>query len=262
MTIHNELNGILTVNGVRKEYQKDDGSSALAIEGVTFGIGHGEFVCLVGPSGCGKTTLLKILCGLISPSAGEVRFKGNVITKPPRGLALVSQDYTRSLLPWLSAEENVALPLEARGVAKGERLRAAREALANVGLVEYARHAPWEMSGGMQQRVAIARAIASKPELMLMDEPFASVDAQTRANLEDLVADLYLTLKIPTVLVTHDIDEAVYLADRVIVLSKRPSVVQMEKVVELERPRNQLRTRGTEDFIKLRSEILSMILES
>lgn len=110
MTIHNELNGILTVNGVRKEYQKDDGSSALAIEGVTFGIGHGEFVCLVGPSGCGKTTLLKILCGLISPSAGEVRFKGNVITKPPRGLALVSQDYTRSLLPWLSAEENVALP--------------------------------------------------------------------------------------------------------------------------------------------------------
>jgi NitT/TauT family transport system ATP-binding protein len=228
-------------------------------ENLTFEVRRGEFVCIVGPSGVGKTTLLGALTGLQTPTEGTVEFDGKVVSSTPEGLAVVFQDYSRSLMPWLSVRDNVALPLRSAGVAKAERNERAARALAEVGLGDFLDSYPWQLSGGMQQRVAIARALAFNPKAIVMDEPFASVDAQTRSDLEDLVLKVRDELGIAVMLVTHDIDEAVYLADTVLVLAGKPATVEALIPVELPTPRDQLSTKAEPRFAELRSEIYRYI---
>ena len=173
----------------------------------------------------------------------------------PDDLAVVFQDYSRSLFPWLTVRDNVALPLRRRGKSRAERRAAAQEALESVGLPDAGRKYPWQLSGGMQQRVSIARALAFRPSLMLMDEPFGSVDAQTREDLEDLVLQVHRTEKMTILLVTHDIDESVYVGDRVVVLNKSPARVHADLPVGLPSVRDQIDTRSLPEFIQLRAEI-------
>jgi NitT/TauT family transport system ATP-binding protein len=249
---------MLEVASLAKSYQSRNGTTD-AIGDVSFQVAPGEFVCVVGPSGCGKTTLLKCLAGLLVPTGGEVLLKGEPVRKPPPNMGFVFQDYSNSMLPWLRVDKNVTFPLRHKGVDARRRAELAAEMLRVVGLAEFARHYPWQLSGGMQQRVAIARALAYEPEILLMDEPFASVDAQTRGDLEDLLLDVWARYGVTTVFVTHDIDESVYLADRVIVLSHRPSTVQTELPVELPRPRDQITTKELTDFTRLRTDVVRTI---
>lgn len=246
---------VLSVTRLHHSY----GPGNTAIEDHSFAIAAGEFVSIVGPSGCGKTTLLKALAGLLRPTGGEILFEGRAVTGVPEGLAMVFQDYSRSLQPWLRVRGNVELPLEYQPISAAERAARIDESLAAVGLTGAADRYPWQLSGGMQQRVAIARAIAYRPRLMLMDEPFASVDAQTRADLEDLVLAVHRDFGITTLVVTHDIDEAVYLADRVIVLSGAPSRVIANIPVPLPMPRDQIDTKETDAFVHLRSRVAMLI---
>jgi NitT/TauT family transport system ATP-binding protein len=230
-----------------------------AIRDIGFTVKRGEFVCIVGPSGCGKTTLLKSLSGLLVPTKGESLVEGTTVDGPPRDLALVFQEYTRSLLPWLTVRKNVTFPLAARGVPKKEQLARSASALDEVGLTGFEDKYPWQLSGGMQQRVAIARALAYQPAVLLMDEPFASVDAQSRADLEDLMLTVSRDTGLTVVFVTHDIDESVYMADRVIVLSQRPTTVRQVLDISLAKPRDQLTTKSDPEFIKQRTEVLRLI---
>lgn len=232
------------------------------LDGLELAVHAGESVAVVGPSGAGKSTLLRVLAGLSTPDSGEVRYRGTLVTEPPEGLAVVFQDYSRSLFPWLNVERNVALPLREQGVHRAERRARVERALHAVGLEDVQRVArayPWELSGGMQQRVALARAIIAGPQLLLLDEPFAAVDAQTRGDLQDLVLDLRRRLGLSLLTVTHDIDEAVYLADRVLILSSRPAQVVGDLRVELPQPRSQLGTRADPRFARLRIEVQRMM---
>jgi NitT/TauT family transport system ATP-binding protein len=249
---------VLDIDGVGKTY--GTGADAFtAIDEVTFAARPGELLCIVGPSGCGKTTLLRCVSGLMRPSTGSVRIDDRVVSEPPRSMALVFQDYSRSLLPWMSVVDNVVLPLKAARVGRHERQQLATEALASVGLAEHAGKYPWQLSGGMQQRAAIARALAYQPEILLLDEPFASVDAQTRADLEDLLLDVWRRTGVTVLLVTHDIDEAVYLADRIVVLSASPARVRKTIAVDLPRPRDQIATKELPEFARLRASVFALI---
>jgi len=231
----------------------------LVAANISFDVKAGEIISIVGPSGCGKTTLLKALAGLIRPTGGTIRFQGKVVQGVPDRLAIVFQEYGRSLLPWTTVNGNIELPLRYQSIPSDERRRRVAESLHAVDLSGFGERYPWQLSGGMQQRVAIARALAYQPKLLLMDEPFASVDAQTRADLEDLVAAVRDRFGITMVLVTHDIDESVYLSDRVIVLSRPPSTVLAQVRIELPRPRDQIKTKATQQFVEKRSEIAQMI---
>jgi NitT/TauT family transport system ATP-binding protein len=248
---------LLEVNGLTKVYRGARTFTTEAIADLTFTAARGEFVVLVGPSGCGKTTLLRCLSGLDRPSTGTIQLAGNPVDGVQESLAVVFQEYTRSLFPWLSVRRNVEFGLHALG--RSERSSRVLDALGHVGLSEFADHYPWQLSGGMQQRVAIARAIAARPLFLLMDEPFASVDAQTRAQLESMVLDLWREFGWTVLLVTHDIDEAIFMADRVLVLSKRPSRVLRTVPVTLDRPRDQIETRARPEFQQYRKEIISLI---
>ncbi|MRH28042.1 ATP-binding cassette domain-containing protein [Microbacterium sp. SYP-A9085] len=249
---------LLSVEHVRKVYTTD-GNAVEAVRDLTFELARGEFVCLVGPSGCGKTTLLKCIAGLLTPTSGRVTLDGKAVSGPPKKMAVVFQEYGRSLFPWMRVYENVEVPLKNAGVPKAERARLVAEALDAVGLAHVPRSYPWQLSGGMQQRVAIARAIAYQPEILLMDEPFAAVDAQTRADLEDLVRQVWRRLGITVLFVTHDIDESVYLAQRVIMLSASPTVVQKDLAIDLPDERDQLETRSMPRFIELRHDVYEQI---
>jgi NitT/TauT family transport system ATP-binding protein len=230
-----------------------------AIAEISFEVADGEFVCVVGPSGCGKTTLLKCVAGLLSPSQGEVLLRGKAVTKPPEELALVFQDYSRSLMPWASVGNNVLLPLRHKKLSRRERNTLVDESLAAVDLTRFTDHYPWQLSGGMQQRVAIARALAYQPSILLMDEPFASVDAQTRGDLEDLILRVRDEYGITILFVTHDIDESVYLADRVVVLTHSPTHVKEIVPVHLPRPRDQIATKELAEFTHLRGHVYRLI---
>lgn len=248
---------MLDVRGVKKVYGGD--RTVEAIRDLTVQLDEGELVCLVGPSGCGKTTLLKCVSGLLTPTQGEVVLAGQRVHAPPEGMAVVFQEYGRSLFPWMTVERNVELPLKEHKVPKAQRRERVRDALAAVGLADVHTAYPWQLSGGMQQRVAIARAVASQPKVLLMDEPFAAVDAQTRAELEDLLRSLWERFGVTILFVTHDIDEAVYLGQRVVVLTGRPTVVQDDVPVDLPHERDQITTRGMERFTELRGRIYAEI---
>jgi NitT/TauT family transport system ATP-binding protein len=249
---------VLQVQSLRKVYD-GHGRQVEALRDITFSVRAGEFVCVVGPSGAGKTTLLRLLGGLISPSSGVVSVAGTPVSGPPDDLAIVFQEYGRSLFPWQQVAANVELPLKAKGLAKAQRERLVRESLAAVGLADSANAYPWQLSGGMQQRVAIARAIAFQPRVLLMDEPFAAVDAQTRADLEDLVRSVWRQFGMTLVFVTHDIDESVYLAQRVVVLSSAPTVVLEDLTVDLPADRDQLSTRSDPRFVELRGLVYAHV---
>lgn len=255
------------------------GSALLKVEDLTLGygegasevhilsdlhleIGQGEFISIVGPSGVGKTTLLRGLAGLLPPKGGVVKVEGEVVTKPHPAIGVVFQDYSRSLLPWMSTRENVAFPLQGKGEPKRVRDASAEEALERVGLGGQGDKYPWEMSGGMQQRVAIARALAYNAKVLLMDEPFASVDAQTRFDLEDLVIELREQLGVTTLMVTHDVDEAIYLADKVIVIAGKPATIVDVIETGFGTHRDQVATKADPRFQDARGRILTRLRKS
>jgi NitT/TauT family transport system ATP-binding protein len=229
--------------------------ATVALDDISLSVAAGEIVAIVGPSGSGKTTLLRCVAGLLRPTKGEVRLDGNPVDGVPGALGVVFQDYSRSLFPWLTVRGNVELPLRHAGLAEGDRDERVVSALAEVGLRDALERHPWRLSGGMQQRVAIARAIAYRPRILLMDEPFASVDAQTRADLQDLALAVARAHDSTVLFVTHDIDEAIYLADRVAILSDPPTRVAAEMVIPLPRPRDQIETRSDPAFVERRAEV-------
>ena len=255
------MSKMLEVRGLRKVYE-GPGRSVEALRDLTFSVEASELVCVVGPSGCGKTTLLRCVAGLLEPTAGEVLLEGARVAGPPPGMAVVFQEYGRSLFPWMTVRANVELPLRAKRLPGGRRDELATEALGAVGLDDVHGAYPWQLSGGMQQRVAIARAVAYQPHVLLMDEPFAAVDAQTRAELEDLVRSVWQRTGVTIVFVTHDIDEAVYLGQRVLVLSSSPTVVQEDLAVNLPGERDQLSTRSDPRFTQLRTHVYAQIQQA
>jgi NitT/TauT family transport system ATP-binding protein len=245
---------MLEVTQLGKTYGEGEDATH-AIGSIDFTVSEKEFVCVVGPSGCGKTTLLKCMSGLLAPSTGTVELRGRRVTEPPPEMALVFQEYSRSLLPWMSVRGNVTLPLRHKKLGRGEAARVVEEAIEAVGLTGFIDRYPWELSGGMQQRVAIARALAYQPEILLMDEPFASVDAQTRGDLEDLVLAVREQYGVTILFVTHDIDESVYLADRIVVLTPSPTEVREVLSVDLPHPRDQVDTKELPEFTRLRGHV-------
>lgn len=249
----------LSVERVRKVYGLGTSNEVEAVKSLSFDLHEGEFACLVGPSGSGKTTLLKCIAGLLEPTSGSVYLEGKQVTGPTRGLAVVFQEYARSLFPWQTVEKNIEMPLLTSGVSKAERQVRVAEAIEAVGLSHAATSYPWQLSGGMQQRVAIARAVASQPSVLLMDEPFAAVDAQTRGELEDLVRQVWKKLNMTILFITHDIDESVYLADRVLVLSSSPTIIQHDIAIDLPEERNQGETRSLPRFGELRSLVYEQV---
>jgi NitT/TauT family transport system ATP-binding protein len=249
---------MLEVNNLSHRY--GEGSNGhLAIDDLSFSVQTNQLACIVGPSGCGKSTLLRCIAGLIKPATGDIRLHGDPVKGVPTDLAVVFQDYSRSLFPWLSVRKNVEFPLKSRGLKRSERKRRAAEALEWVGLPNIAAKYPWQLSGGMQQRVSIARALACQPALLLMDEPFASVDAQTRFELEDLLLRVRREHQSTVLLVTHDIDESVYLGDRVLVLSRSPAAIVADLPVDLPADRDQIATRSSAAFVALRSEVARLL---
>ena len=249
---------MLSIKNLKKVYQVADGEIE-AVRNLTFDVADGELICVVGPSGAGKTTLLKCIAGLLTPTSGSIELAGSPVTGPPKAMAIVFQEYGRSLFPWMTVHANVELPLKNQGVPKAEREKLVADALEAVELSHVPKSYPWQLSGGMQQRVAIARAVAYKPKVLLMDEPFAAVDAQTRADLEDLIRDIWHKLGVTILFITHDIDESVYLAQRVIMLSNSPTVVQDDLTIDLPDQRDQLETRSSKRFAELRTHVYEQI---
>jgi len=249
---------LLSVQKLKKTYSTP-GGDVEAVADLSFELREGEFACLVGPSGSGKTTLLKCIAGLLEPTSGTVTLAGKRVNGPTKGMAVVFQEYGRSLFPWMTTRGNVELPLKNQKVPAAARNSVVDEALEAVGLGHVGKSYPWQLSGGMQQRVAIARAIASRPKVLLMDEPFAAVDAQTRADLEDLVREVWRRLGVTILFITHDIDESVYLGERVIVLSSSPTVIQQDLAIDLPDARDQLETRNLPRFAELRTRIYEEI---
>ena len=250
---------LLEVDSLHYRYGDEADGAPPALDDVSLSVEAGELVAVVGPSGSGKTTLLRCLAGLQLPTRGAVRLHGMPISDVPDELAIVFQDYGRSLFPWMTVRHNVEMPLRHRGLDQMDRRERVDGALGEVGLDGQGDRYPWQLSGGMQQRVAIARAIAYRPEILLMDEPFGSVDAQTRADLQDQLLEVWQAHGSTIVLVTHDIDESVYLADRVVVLSRPPTRVAAEITVDLPRPRDQIETRASPGFVALRSEVARLV---
>ena len=231
------------------------------LRGIDFSIARGAFTCVVGPSGCGKTTLLRLLAGLMSPTAGTVEHEGRPVTGPASDVAVVFQDYGRALLPWRTVEGNVALALEATGVPRRDRPARIAPLLATVGLAQHAQAYPAQLSGGMQQRLQIARCLAQDPALLLMDEPFGALDAMTRQALQDEVLGIVERTGMTVLFVTHDLEEAIYLGDRVIALRPHPGRIAAVFDVTLPRPRHQLATREDAAFLHLRRALFDFIQE-
>ncbi|UWU19176.1 ABC transporter ATP-binding protein [Rhizobium sullae] len=232
------------------------------LTGINLEIAKGEFLCIVGGSGCGKTTLLRAVAGLIQPTSGSVKIDGKAVLEPRQDVAVVFQDYGKALLPWRTAYGNVELALEANGTPRERRKTIIEDLLAKVGLGEQGAKYPSELSGGMQQRLQIARCLAQSPAVMLMDEPFGALDAMTRQALQDEILELVASTGTTVFFVTHDLEEAVYLGDRVIGLRPNPGRVGIETGVSLARPRNQLTSREDAEFLRLRRKLFDFIQEA
>ena len=250
---------ILEVQSLSKSYRQAGGETTVAIGNLTCAVEAGEFVSFVGPSGCGKTTLLMSIAGLLAPTSGKVIVNGKEVSGPPANLVLLFQEYNKSLFAWRSVLGNVRFGVDARGDRNAEGEARARKLIELVGLKGFEKHYPWELSGGMQQRVAIARALAYEPQVLLMDEPFGALDALTRLELEDLLLRLWAELKTTILFITHDIEEAIYLSDRIWVLSRRPSHIVQEIAIDFARPRHQVNSRAEKRFMEIRNEIYRQI---
>lgn len=238
----------IEISGVTQEFEKKDGKF-LALDTVNLNVEQNEFICVVGPSGCGKTTLLNIIAGLCKPTTGTVKVRGELVTGPGKGKGVVFQQY--ALYPWLTVEKNVEFGMRMKGVPKAERAEIAKKYIDLVGLSKFAKAYPKELSGGMKQRVAIARAYATAPEVLLMDEPFGALDAQTRYQMEEEVLRIWQAEKRTVIFVTNNIEEALFLGDRIVLLSACPAKVKEIYIPRLERPRNNI----DPDFLALREEI-------
>jgi NitT/TauT family transport system ATP-binding protein len=229
------------------------------LDRISFDVFHGELLCLVGASGCGKTTLLRLLAGLLTPTGGSVMFENAAVTGPSRERAIVFQDYTNALLPWRTVAGNVALSLEARHVPRNQHAGIVAELLNKMGLQHAAQQYPSQLSGGMQQRVQIARCLGQQPKILLMDEPFGALDAMTRQALQDELLQLAAEQNMTIVFITHDLEEAIYLGDRVFVLASNPGRIVEKIDVELPRPRSQLETREDRRFLAHRHHLFGLL---
>jgi NitT/TauT family transport system ATP-binding protein len=245
----------IEVRNVSLVYDTPAGS-VTGVDGVSFDMEQSQFLCLLGPSGCGKTTLLNIIAGFLAPTGGEIRIGGEAVRGQGTDRGIVFQDFAQ-LFPWRTALGNVAFGLEMKGVGKDERERIALQQLALVKLEKFALSYPHHLSGGMQQRVAIARALAYNPAVLLMDEPFAALDALTRDDMQRLLADVWQTTRKTVIYVTHNVAEAVYLADRVIVMTPHPGTVKTEIRIDLPRPRDPLSV----EFLEYQKQILRQLGE-
>ena len=231
-------------------------NSLTALQDVSFGVEAAEFLCVVGQSGCGKTTMLNIVAGFLKPTQGEILISGKAVTGKGLDRGIVFQDFAQ-LFPWRTAQRNIEFGLEMKGIAKEERAEIALRFLRLVNLEKFARSYPHELSGGMQQRVAIARALAYNPAVLLMDEPFAALDALTREEMQRFLVDVWRETKKTVVYVTHNVAEAVYLADRVIVFSQHPGTVKAQVKITLPRHRDTLSV----EFLEYQKEIVGHIVE-
>ncbi len=249
-----DSNPILSVRAL--DFQVDD---LKILEGIELDIHPHEFLCIVGASGCGKTTLLRMLAGLLLPTRGEVIYKGQKVGAPQPELAVVFQDYGRALLPWRTVYGNVELALEARHVPRAERADIIHRLLTQVGLADRAQAFPVQLSGGMQQRLQIARCLAQAPQVLLMDEPFGALDAMTRQTLQDEVARLSQEAGVTVVFITHDLEEAIYLGDRVLAMTKGPGRIGATLDIDLQRPRHQLTTRENAQFLNYRHQLFHLL---
>jgi NitT/TauT family transport system ATP-binding protein len=250
---------ILRARGVRVAI--GHGQNRLVIlDSMDIDVKPGEFLCVVGPSGCGKTTLLRLFAGLLLPTEGTVLFDGQPITAPARERAMVFQDYARALLPWRTVWANVALPYERKHVPHRERRDRAYSLLERMGLKDFGDYYPGQLSGGMQQRVQIARCLAQEPRILLMDEPFGALDALTRQALQDEITRLAAERETTVVFITHDLEEAIYLGDRVIALATKPGRIVAAVDVRLVRPRHQLSTREDSQFLAHRHHLFGLLV--
>lgn len=248
---------LIEAKGIVKIYPTVSGEPVLALDRVDMSVEDGEFVCLVGPSGCGKSTLMRLLAGLDRADAGAFSLGGTAIDGPSSEVGVVFQQAT--LLPWLTVWQNVTLPLRVGGHAIGEREGPVRELLKIAALQGFENKYPYELSGGMQQRVAIVRALARDPKLLLMDEPFGALDALTREKMNAELQRIWLASRKTVVLITHSIDEAIFLGDRVVVMSPRPGRIVRELKVDLPRPRVAAETFGHPEHVKLSREIRALL---
>jgi NitT/TauT family transport system ATP-binding protein len=229
------------------------------LQSIDLSVGQGEFLCIVGPSGCGKTSMLRLIAGLFLVSKGEVLYRGKHVTKPRQDIAIVFQDYGKALLPWRTAAGNISLALEATGAPNAQREMRIAELLDKIGLADHADKFPGQLSGGMQQRLQMARCLAQEPAVLLMDEPFGALDALTRQALQDEVLSIAAGSGTTVVFVTHDLEEAIYLGDRVIGLHPNPGRIGTAFEVDLPRPRDQLTTPEQPEFLRLRRELFDFI---
>jgi NitT/TauT family transport system ATP-binding protein len=230
-----------------------EGQRLTVLDNISFSVPKNQFVCLLGASGCGKTTLLRIVAGLVDPDDGELLLEGKPIRGPGQDRSMVFQNY--GLLPWRTVMANVEFGLELRGVSKAERRKICQDYINRVGLKGFEEHYPHQISGGMQQRVALARAFSKEPKILLMDEPFAAVDMQTREQLQDELLAIWNTMQITVLFVTHGVDEAIYLGDRVIVMGSRPGRINADIMTDLPRPRSNSDIKSSNRFDDLRHEI-------
>jgi NitT/TauT family transport system ATP-binding protein len=228
-------NPILTVENIAVQFETPDGP-VVAVDDVSFNVTPGEFISVIGPSGCGKSTVFNVIGGLLSNHAGKVAVAGETINGPHRSIGMVFQE--ESTFPWRTVKDNVAFPLELTGMARAERMEKARHFIAMVGLDGFENRYPGELSGGMRQRVSLARTLASEPKILLMDEPFAALDEQTRLLLGDKVLQIQQQLNQTTLLITHNITEAVQMSDRILVMTYRPGKVKRIVDIKLPRPRS------------------------
>jgi NitT/TauT family transport system ATP-binding protein len=231
------------------------------LQDIDLSVDTGEFLCIVGPSGCGKTSMLRLIAGLFQASKGEVLYRGKSVTKPRQDIAIVFQDYGKALLPWRTAAGNISLALEATDAPRAQRETRIAELLDKIGLADHADKFPGQLSGGMQQRLQMARCLAQEPAVLLMDEPFGALDALTRQALQDEVLSIAAGSGTTVVFVTHDLEEAIYLGDRVIGLRPNPGRIGAEFDVSLPRPRDQLTTPEQPEFLRLRRELFDFIKE-
>ena len=245
----------IEISGVTQEFEKKDGKF-LALDTVNLNVEQNEFICVVGPSGCGKTTLLNIIAGLCKPTTGMVKVRGELVTGPGKGKGVVFQQY--ALYPWLTVEKNVEFGMRMKGVPKAERAEIAKKYIDLVGLSKFAKAYPKELSGGMKQRVAIARAYATAPEVLLMDEPFGALDAQTRAQLQENLLKTWEQERKTCFFITHDVEEAVLLATKIIIMSAGPGHITEIVPVTLPYPRTQ-QTKLTSEFNELKNQIWNKV---
>ena len=245
----------IEISGVTQEFEKKDGKF-LALDTVNLNVEQNEFICVVGPSGCGKTTLLNIIAGLCKPTTGTVKVRGELVTGPGKGKGVVFQQY--ALYPWLTVEKNVEFGMRMKGVPKAERAEFAKKYIDLVGLSKFAKAYPKELSGGMKQRVAIARAYATAPEVLLMDEPFGALDAQTRAQLQENLLKTWEQERKTCFFITHDVEEAVLLATKIIIMSAGPGHITEIVPVTLPYPRTQ-QTKLTSEFNELKNQIWNKV---